>query len=699
MQYKFKAFISYSHADAKWARWLHSSLERYRPPKSLVQDFPGKDLSTSPVFRDRDDLASASDLNSELQQALRDSENFILICSPASARSRWSQEELKVFLGLGRVHNIFCLIVDGEPSAAGRDDDCFPPLLRELRIGEGSQSRPYEPIAADARPTADGKTLALQKIIAGILGVSLDAVRRREIQRRQRFLVTVTLASLAGFLVTSALAVAALVARQEAERQRDVAELRSSQAEGLLSFMVGDLRSSLEPLGKLDLLDNVAQEAIAYFTSIDSALLSDGELARQSQVLVQIGEVSLARLDYDRALEFFKQAYLRSDIQVSRIAEDRDSLFSRGQSEFWIGYAHWEKGQLEDAEHWLKKYLETNELLLSRDPGNRELAIEVAYGHKNLSVLAVEKNDFPLAESGFTQFMTDLQQLLEAEYDTELMLELGDTVSWLGNLSLKDMQFEQAVDYYRRSADILRKLVETSPGDFQLRYELALKLDLLASIEAVSGAAHEGRNHARESLAMLTSLGDHDLENAEWRLSRTLPLHTLALLDLAAGDHAMSEAHLAESGTVFEESNADQLNQNMSLAAVSQHLLQARLALARDEADLAGAELDLALARLDSAAQGRDTDEAVQEMYASMAVLAGEVHLLAGRQDRARLAWQKAIDIGLHQDAVYSYRLQDAAARAFLLSGDGQGAAGIVNRLTAGGYQHPLPWPELASAD
>ena len=34
--YKYKAFISYSHSDEKWARWLHRSLENYRVPKRLV---------------------------------------------------------------------------------------------------------------------------------------------------------------------------------------------------------------------------------------------------------------------------------------------------------------------------------------------------------------------------------------------------------------------------------------------------------------------------------------------------------------------------------------------------------------------------------------------------------------------------------------------------------------------------------------
>ena len=33
---RFRAFLSYSHADAQWARWLLRRLETYRVPSRLV---------------------------------------------------------------------------------------------------------------------------------------------------------------------------------------------------------------------------------------------------------------------------------------------------------------------------------------------------------------------------------------------------------------------------------------------------------------------------------------------------------------------------------------------------------------------------------------------------------------------------------------------------------------------------------------
>ena len=58
MASSYKAFISYSHADERWAKWLQPSMEHYRLPKHLSKDVIGRTLPKRlyPVFRDRSEL-------------------------------------------------------------------------------------------------------------------------------------------------------------------------------------------------------------------------------------------------------------------------------------------------------------------------------------------------------------------------------------------------------------------------------------------------------------------------------------------------------------------------------------------------------------------------------------------------------------------------------------------------------------------
>ncbi len=223
---RYKAFISYSHSDERWARWLHRRLETYRVPKRLVgQPSPLGPIPQrlTPIFRDREELPTATDLGAVIEQALEESESLIVLCSPAAARSRWVNEEIRFFRKSGRADQVYCLIVDGEPGAASSPDhaelECFPEALREPLDPSGTEAA-HEPIAADVRPGGDGKQGAKLKVIAGLLGVGLDELRQRDQQRRQRRLIAVAASAIVGMVIAIGLATAALMARAEADRQR-----------------------------------------------------------------------------------------------------------------------------------------------------------------------------------------------------------------------------------------------------------------------------------------------------------------------------------------------------------------------------------------------------------------------------------------------------------------------------------------------
>ena len=250
--FKYRAFLSYSHRDARWGAWLHKALESYRPPQKLI----GKVTEGGPVpkrlvpiFRDREELASATDLGTVINEALRQSACQIVICSPSAAQSRWVNEEILAFKRLGREGRIFCLIIDGEPNASDDPrrtrEECFPQALR-FRMGDDGNlpSERREPIAADARAGKDGRGHAKLKLIAGVLGVGFDALRRREQHRRQRRLMATAAAALSGMLITTGLATAALIARATARRQTVIAQREAETARQTTAFLVDLFRIS-----------------------------------------------------------------------------------------------------------------------------------------------------------------------------------------------------------------------------------------------------------------------------------------------------------------------------------------------------------------------------------------------------------------------------------------------------------------------
>ena len=201
----------------------------------------------TPIFRDKDELSASHDLGGELTAALRDSMFLLVICSPASARSKWVTEEILAFKRLYGESRVLALIVAGRPRASDRpgeeDQECFPRTLRHVVGHDGDLSAEIaHPIAADIREGQDSRQLAKMKLIAGLTGIRLDDVVQREAQRRMRRLAYITAASVTGMVVAGGLALYANVQRTEAEHQRHVAEEETVAARAANDFLIGTFR-------------------------------------------------------------------------------------------------------------------------------------------------------------------------------------------------------------------------------------------------------------------------------------------------------------------------------------------------------------------------------------------------------------------------------------------------------------------------
>jgi MTH538 TIR-like domain (DUF1863) len=191
--FHYWAFIAYSHHDVEVARWLHAGLEAYRIPNSMV----GRQLANHvipkglfPIFRDIDELPGASNLTSKITEALEKSHALIVLCSPYSALSPWVNEEIRRFKLMGKADRIFPVIVDGEPyasqQAAARAPECFPPALRQAKPKGSKVVQRGEPLAVDLRPADCDKEQVKLRLVAAILGVGFNDLRRREDDRTRR---------------------------------------------------------------------------------------------------------------------------------------------------------------------------------------------------------------------------------------------------------------------------------------------------------------------------------------------------------------------------------------------------------------------------------------------------------------------------------------------------------------------------------
>ena len=221
----FVAFVSYrhTHADQQWAKWLHSNLENYRVPKRLVAS--GIPDRVGRVFRDEEELPASADLSQRINEALAAASFLIVVCSPRTPESRWVNEEVMRFQALGRADRLLALLIEGEP------DQSFPPALRT-----------FEPLAADVRPVKGEslrtvKQTALLKLLAGLLGVPYDTLRRREEERARRRLIQFAGGAALLALTFLGLSIFAWQQWQRAEKELRVAKAQNLAAQAQIAYV------------------------------------------------------------------------------------------------------------------------------------------------------------------------------------------------------------------------------------------------------------------------------------------------------------------------------------------------------------------------------------------------------------------------------------------------------------------------------
>jgi len=518
--YKYRAFISYSHKDEKWAAWLHKALETFRVPKYLVGETTT--MGTVPqrmgkVFRDREELSSSHSLGTELTQALEDSACQIVICSPNAANSHWTNEEILTYKRLGRENRIFCLIVDGEP---GTDTECFPPAVRfQMGVDGILTEDAAEPIAADARTHGDGKQNAKLKLISGILGVGFDALKQREQQRRHRRMYIITAAAIAGMIVTSGLATLAVLARNEAEIQRTQAEIDAETARQTTDFMVSlfSVSDPSEALGNTitarEIMDQGAERIERELTTqptIQATLMetmgtvyTSLGLYKQAAILLRSALIKRQELFGEQHLEVartydslgevltLQAEYAQAGAMLRKALTIRRELLGEGHpdvAESLTGLAEvlTQEGEFEQAEPLLRQSLQIRIAILGEEN------LEVAQSTERLGLNLFDQGDLDAAEPYLRQAIDIRRGLAGNEPHPDLANGLND----LGFLLYDKGELEETETLWREALAMNRQLLDPMHPD------IAHNLSNLAGVSHDKGDLDTAESLYREVLAI-----------------------------------------------------------------------------------------------------------------------------------------------------------------------------------------------------
>lgn len=640
---RYYAFLSYSHKDKEVADWLHRELERFRVPHALA----GK-LTTNgvvprrlvPIFRDEQDLSAGGDLAEEIKAALAASQFLLVLCSPTAAKSRWTNQEIESFKRTRPEGCVLAAVVSGEPFASdmpGREEEeCFPPALRFKYDRRGHQTaKRAEPLAADFRNGDQGKRLAFLKLVAGMLGVGLDELVRREQTRRQRRLAYLAAASIAGMGVTSTLAVSAFQARNEAREQR-------RQAEGLVAFMLGDLKDKLEPIGRLDALDGVGERVLAYYEKQGTSDLSDQALSQRSSALSLMAQVADARGNTNVALNLYREAMAGTAESMRRDPRDPEAIFNHAQNVFYIGQIAHGRGDFRAEESSMREYRRLSLKEVALAPDNMKYRMEEEYADTNLAVALSDQRRFGEAAAHYSAALQTIEAIATADpSNKDYRQGVAEALAWLADAQRAMGDFKAATASRLRDVAMLQKLfATTNDTDYQNRLIPALRS--LGTLYDEQGQVDRATAAFRSAVDVADALVPKEPTNALWLEYAYKAKHDLGRQLLFTGNKLEASRQIAAGCAIVEGlTKRDPKKREWRIGMTRCLGLQARLALSEGSKQQA---LNLARAAVSKAQQvsgGNPVSHSyvVAEYYS----LVGDSELALGQTSDAQAAWSAAL--------------------------------------------------------
>jgi tetratricopeptide (TPR) repeat protein len=362
---------------------------------------------------------------------------------------------------------------------------------------------------------------------------AIDAQRRKEERRRRNLLIAVS-AGCAIALVLAGVSYrqyraasrardrekAALAISRESERAAN--EARGS-ADNLINYMLVDLRVKLQPIGRLDLLENLGQQVSSYLDRLPEKTLTPDRLRQKGLLLLNLGDVLVSQGKSDQALQNYQQS-----LQIAQRLTDKDPSNTAWQGVLVVSYEKIgdvlsNQGKLDQAFQSYQQELQIYQLLADKDPSNIESLSGLAGTYERIGDVFSNQGKLDQALQKYQQGLQITQRLADKDPSNVVWqhdLEASDVR--IGDVFFLQGTLDRALQNYQQALQISQLLTDKDPSNTNWQGDRVASNERIGHLLFCQGKLDQALQDYQQELQIAQLLTDKDPSNVGWQRALAL---------------------------------------------------------------------------------------------------------------------------------------------------------------------------------
>ena len=318
------------------------------------------------------------------------------------------------------------------------------------------------------------------------------------------------------------------------------------------------MKEKLEPVGRLDILDDIGQRAVEYYEAQDIAKLSDDSLARQARARHILGQVALESHDFDKArAETQATARLTREI-YDRNPDDTDAIFTHAQSEYWVGSIYYYEKKFQEVAPYWENYADLGKHLYETDTKNLKWILERAYGENNLGLINLKLENLNLAKSKFLRAADFFDEALMlapvlAPENSQITMELANVMAGLAQIAVKEDDRNAALALRMKQISLYEQLLEDDPQNYLILFRRTQASARVITDILIDAKSPEFEEMLKQSFLHYEEMINRNPKNDNWKREYTTYLRELRAMIAA---NQLSSEYLPEIEKLIIEANS-----------------------------------------------------------------------------------------------------------------------------------------------